>query len=137
MILTHDEENLLRVFTLVCAFLIDNSEDITLADSLLTFLYEHMKKNKDDVEETTFTMVCHLLGALLKSKPKTKGEGIAMMEYAKLLRETQETNEKMFFLLVPVFNFQNDYDEETLKYISNQANTISSSSYDSNYNKFL
>ncbi len=132
--MTNDEENIFRVFTLVCAYIIDNSEDITLAESLLTFLYERMKDNKDNMEGTTFTMVCHLLGVLLRAKPKTKGEGIAMMELAKKMRESQDTNEKMFFLLIPDFNFQNDYDEDTLKYISSQANIRS---YDSNYNKFI
>ncbi len=137
LVQTLDEQNLFRAYTLASAYIVDNFDDITLAESLLTFLYEQMKNNNDKLEEVTFTMICHLLGALMRARPNTKGEGLAMMEYAKKMREYQEANERMFFLMIPDFSFNSDYDEETLKFISSQAARDSNNPIDNNFNNFL
>jgi hypothetical protein len=71
-------------------------------------------------------MATHLLGLLICSRPKEKGEGLEMVDMANKMRSMEMDRERMFFLeLNEDYSLQMDYDDETLKYISeNMSKTI-------------
>lgn len=122
--LTKDENAILRCLSLSAAAIIDSEDsNLTLAEMILQYIHKLYKtetnKNKH-YDPTTFTMVTHLLGILIKTRPKEKGEGLELIEMAKKMRKYQTAEERVFFLnFNKNYSFEIDYDEKTLNYIDN------------------
>ncbi len=121
-----DESSLLRCLMLSAGYMIDNkNKDLNLAEVILKYLEFKYEQDKDKFElkheVPTYTMALHLLGILTKADPKKKGEGLALIQKAKSMRQLANNEEKNYFLLYDrVYYLEMDYDEETLNFIESE-----------------
>jgi hypothetical protein len=124
-----DRTFILRSLVLTAAHLIDKSgqgASLTNAEIILSYLYDQFEKDKDNLEMKkelpTYAMAIHLLGVVTKADPKKKGEGLALIELAKDIRKASAEEERKFYLdFDRDFNFEMDYDDETIEYIDKNS----------------
>jgi hypothetical protein len=122
----NDESVLLRCLVLAAGYIIDNKDtDLNFAEVILKYLETRFEQDKDKFhlkhEIPTYTMALHLLGILTKADPKKKGEGLALLEKAKSMRDLANIEEKTYFLQFErTYYMEMDYDEETLNFIESE-----------------
>jgi hypothetical protein len=133
----NDTSSILRSLVLTAAYLIDksnHSSSFQKAEIILFYLYDLYHKEKESSDPlieinfnkniTTYAMAIHLLGVIIKSDPKKKGEGLELIELAKEIRKNLQNEERIFYLdFDRDYKYEIDYDEETLEFIEQNKKT--------------
>lgn len=131
----HDTCSILRSLVLTAAYLIDKSNhhlSLEKAEIILFYIYDIYNKQKlssDPFTEidlnkniSTYAMAIHLLGVIIKSDPKKKGEGLELIQKANEIRKNLKNEERIFYLdFDREYKYDMDYDEETLEYIEKNS----------------
>jgi hypothetical protein len=118
--LSHNFNNingLLKSYALACAYMLDNTNDIDLVFNILEFLFKN-SYDKPEVDIPTKSIIMHLYGIIIRSNPKTKGEGLALIEESKKMKKRIYNIEKVSLIRLSDFKLDSDYDKQTLDYIS-------------------
>jgi hypothetical protein len=113
----NDINGLMKGYALACAFLLDHSNDFDKLAKTLEFLYHHIIDMKE-IDISIKALITHLFGIVTKVNPKTKGEGLALIEISKKLKSKIYNIEKVSLLRVSDYKYDTDYDQQTLNYIS-------------------
>ena len=113
----NNKDCLYRGYALACAYLLDYDNDLNKITMLLEYLFDtSMSLN---IHVTTVSLITHLYGIALKLNLRTKGEGLALIEQSRLMKNKIPNIERTYYLITENFDFTIDYDEESLNYIKN------------------
>jgi hypothetical protein len=85
------------------------------------------KKDIESQDPLTYNMIQLLYGILLKMNPKTKGEGLEIIDRVQHIKENLQIEERLMFIYYDDFHLGSDIDPAYLSHLFDTVNKIDGS----------